>query len=176
PLTRQEFVDLVRFLSELGKVGPYAPGKARVVRRWQMIEPTPPNMDLARRTRVSAAAEPDSRFAWSPTYSRVSGDLPLADLPKLVIWTDTAPVSVVRFQLDATTPGAAKLRFNSTAGLALYVGANSVEVKPETPLDLKPGVQTLTLVIDRSKRAEGVRVGLDGMPGSPGRVSVVGGK
>src|SRR5262249_50927414 len=69
PLTRQEFVDLVRFLSELGKVGPYAPGKARVVRRWQMIEPTPPNMDLARRTRVSAAAEPDSRFARSPTDS-----------------------------------------------------------------------------------------------------------
>ena len=34
-LTRQEFVDLVRFLSELGKVGPYAPNPARLVRRWQ---------------------------------------------------------------------------------------------------------------------------------------------
>ena len=31
-LTRQELVDLVRFLSELGKVGPYALGNARVVR------------------------------------------------------------------------------------------------------------------------------------------------
>jgi putative heme-binding domain-containing protein len=176
PLTRQEFVDLVRFLSELGKVGPYAPGKARVVRRWQIIEPTPANMNLARTTRLAAAAEPDNQFGWSASYSRVSGDLPLVDLPKLVVWNDTAPVSVVRFQLDATTPGTAKLRFSSTAGLTLYLGATPVEVKPETVLDLKPGVQTLTLVIDRSKRTDDVRVELDDVPGSPARVTVVGGK
>src|SRR5262249_16457550 len=41
PLTRSELVDLVRFLSELGKVGPYAVGKARLVRRWQVLEATP---------------------------------------------------------------------------------------------------------------------------------------
>src|SRR5205823_123611 len=33
-LTRTELVDLVRFLSELGKVGPYQVGKEKVVRRW----------------------------------------------------------------------------------------------------------------------------------------------
>ncbi|HUR53032.1 MAG TPA: HEAT repeat domain-containing protein, partial [Gemmataceae bacterium] len=77
PLTKQEFADLVRFMSELGKVGPYAPSKARLVRRWQQIEPTPENMNLFRRTRVSAATEATNPFAWSPVYSRVSGDLPL---------------------------------------------------------------------------------------------------
>jgi len=176
PLTKQEFADLVRFLSELGKVGPYGPSKARVVRRWQVIEPTPENMNLFRRTRVSAAAEPDQPFAWSPVYSRVSGDLPLAELPKGVVWQDTDPQTVVRFQLDATTPGAARLRFNSVVGLTLYHGPAPVEVKAETPLDLKPGVQTLTLIIDRAKRAEDVRVELEDVPGSPARVSVVGGK
>jgi len=79
PLTKQEFSDLVKFMSELGKVGPYAPSKSRVVRRWQSIEPTPENMNLFRRTRVSAAAEPNTGFAWTPVYSRVSGDLPLDD-------------------------------------------------------------------------------------------------
>jgi putative heme-binding domain-containing protein len=34
-MTKQEFVDLVRFLSELGKVGPYATPKARLIRRWE---------------------------------------------------------------------------------------------------------------------------------------------
>ena len=38
PLTRGELVDLVRFLSELGKIGPYSVGKARVVRRWQVLD------------------------------------------------------------------------------------------------------------------------------------------
>ncbi|MFO0907940.1 MAG: c-type cytochrome [Isosphaeraceae bacterium] len=39
PLTRAELIDLVRFLSELGKIGPYSVSKARVVRRWQTLEP-----------------------------------------------------------------------------------------------------------------------------------------
>ena len=37
-LTRGELLDLVRFLSELGKVGPYSVGPARVVRRWEALE------------------------------------------------------------------------------------------------------------------------------------------
>src|SRR5262249_54166250 len=37
-LARAELVDLVRFLSELGKVGPYSVSKARLVRRWQVLE------------------------------------------------------------------------------------------------------------------------------------------
>jgi putative heme-binding domain-containing protein len=176
PLTRQEFADLTRFLSELGKVGPFGPPKPRVVRRWQLIEPTNPNMNLFRRTRVAAAAEPDQPFAWSPAYSRVSGDLPLAELPRLVVWQNTDPLSVVRFQLDVTTPGSAKLRFHSPAGLTLYLGPNPVEVKPETVIDLKAGVQTVTVVIDRAKRSDDLRVELEDVPGSPARVSVVGGK
>ncbi len=175
-LTRQEFVDLVRFLSELGKIGPYAPSKSRVVRRWQLIEPTAANMNFARRTRITATAEAENPFTWSPAYSFVSGDLPLAELPKLVVWNNTAAVSVVRFQLDVTTPGTVNLKLNSVAGLTLFVGPTPLEVKPETTLDLKTGMQTITLLIDRSKRTEDLRIELDDVPGSPARVAVVGGK
>jgi len=176
PLTKQEFADLSRFLSELGKLGPYAPSKARVVRRWQLIEGTPANMGLARTTRLAAAAEPGTPFAWSPFYSKVSGDLPLADLPKLVVWNGNDPLAVVRFQLDVTTAGAAKLKFNSAAGLTLFVDGKPVEAKAETPLDLKTGTVTVTMVVDRAKRTEDIRVELDDVPGSPARVSVIGGK
>lgn len=176
-LTKQEFADLVRFLSELGKVGtPYAPSKARVVRRWQVIEPTNENLNLFRRTRVSAAAEPDNPFAWSPAYSLVSGDLPLATLPKWSVWANTAEQTVLRFNLDVTTAGAAKLKINSVAGMSLYVGATPVEPKAETVLDLKTGVQTVTVMIDRSRRTEDVRIELDDVANSPARVAVVGGK
>ncbi|HSQ56578.1 MAG TPA: HEAT repeat domain-containing protein, partial [Gemmata sp.] len=100
-LTQQEFADLVAFLSQLGKVGtPYAPNKARLVRRWQVIEPSRENLYRFQRTRVSAAAEPENPFTWSPVYSMVSGDLPVASLPKFTVWNDTAAQSVVRFQLD----------------------------------------------------------------------------
>jgi len=175
-LTKQEFADLTRFLSELGKVGPYAPSKSRVVRRWQVIDATTENLNMFRRTRVSAAAEPDNPFLWSPTYSMVSGDLPLASLPKFTVWNDTAAQSVLRFNLDVTTAGAAKLKFNSVAGLSLFVGNSPIEPKAETLLDLKTGLQTVTVMIDRSKRTEDVRIELDDVTGSPARVAVVGGK
>lgn len=176
-LTKQDFADLVRYLSELGKVGGnYAPSKARLVRRWQVIDPSPANLNAFRRGRVSAAAEPGAPFTWSQGYSKVSGALPLAELPKFTVWNDTAPQSVVRFQLDVTTAGAAKLKFNSAAGLTVFVGNAPVEAKAETVLDLKAGVQTVTVLVDRSKRTDDVRVELEDVEKSPARVAVVGGK
>jgi len=175
-LSKQEFADLVRFLTELGKIGPYAPSKARVVRRWQVIDPTGPNLELFRRNRVSTAAEPDVAFTWSPTYSRVSGDLPLAEQAKFSVWSNTAEQTVLRFQLDVTTPGTTKLKLNSVAGLSLFAGFTPVEAKHEIVLDLKTGVQTITLILDRSKRTEDVRVELDDVPNSPARVAILGGK
>jgi putative heme-binding domain-containing protein len=53
-LTDQEFFDLVRFLSELGKPGPYAVGASPVIRRWRALE----------------------NGVWVPAYSLVSGVLP----------------------------------------------------------------------------------------------------
>src|SRR5262249_35475929 len=150
--------------------------KVRVVRRWQAIDPTNSNLNLFRVTRVSAAAEPDNPFMWAPVYSKVSGDLPLAELPKFTVWSGTAAQSVIRFQLDVTTAGAAKLKFNSVAALTVYVGNVPIEPKTETVLDLKAGVQTVTVLIDRSKRTEDVRIELDDVEKSPARVSVVGGK
>jgi putative membrane-bound dehydrogenase-like protein len=175
-LSTQEFADLVRFLSELGKIGPYAPSKARVVRRWQMIEPTAANLELFRRGRVSSAAEPNTAFTWSPTYSRVSGDLPLAELARFAVWSNTAELTVLRFQVDVTTAGATKFKLNSTAGLALFLNATPVDPKAETIVDLGTGIQTVTLIVDRSKRLESLRVELEDIPHSPARVALIGGK
>ncbi len=176
-LTKQDFADLVKFMSELGKVGGnYAPSKARVVRRWQVIDPTTANLNLFRRGRVSAAAEADNPFTWSQAYSKVSGDLPLAEQPKFTVWNDTAAQTVLRFQLDVTTAGAAKIKFNAVAGLTVYVGNTPIDPKLETVLDLKAGMQTVTILIDRSKRTDDVRVELEDVDKSPARVAVVGGK
>jgi len=175
-MTRQELVDLIRFLSELGKVGPYAPNKARLVRRWQVFEPTPENMNQLRRARAAAAVETPDAFVWSGAYSKVSGEFPLDSLPRLVVWNGSEPFALVRAQLDVTTGGPAKLRMNGAAGLSLWVGAAPVEVKDEISLDLKPGLQWLTFAVDLNKRKDGLRVELEDVAGSPARVNIVGGK
>ena len=40
-LTRAEFVDLVRFLSDLGKPGPYAIRSTPTIQRWRVLKPVP---------------------------------------------------------------------------------------------------------------------------------------
>ncbi len=176
PLTRAELVDLVRFLSELGKVGPYSIGQARVVRRWQVLDATPAAGNFLRRERIAATAGNDPVLTWSSAYSLVSGALPLDGLPQIRIWKEIAPVSVLRCQLDVTTAGKAKLLFNSTEGLTLFLDGQPVEAKEQVVLDLPQGLRTLTVAVDREKRKEPLRCELEDVAGSPARVRIVGGK
>jgi putative heme-binding domain-containing protein len=175
-LTRQEFVDLVRFMSELGKLGPYAPNKARLVRRWQVLEPSKENIFQLQRASAAKAVQTPEAFVWTSAYSKVSGEFPLDTLPKLVVWTGSEPFGIVRAQLDVTTGGAIKLKLNGVAGLSLWIGATPVDLKDETTLDLKAGLQTLTFSVNLNQRKEGLRVELEDVAGSPARVNIVNGK
>jgi putative heme-binding domain-containing protein len=176
-MTRGEFVDLVRFLSELGKVGsPYAPSKVRLVRRWQTLDVSNDNLNLIRRGRAAVAAETPDQMAWSNAYATVGGEFPLADMPKMVVWNDSEPISILRGQLDVTTGGQVKLKINSAEGLTLYVGNQVVDAKEETLINLQPGVQNLTFIVNLNRRKQGLRVELEDVPGSPARANIVSGK
>jgi putative heme-binding domain-containing protein len=174
-LTRTEFLDLVRFLSELGKVGPYAVNKARLVRRWQALEATP---DASRvlAAGVDTGLRDDPRLIWAPAYSTVAGTLPVGELPRLERIREKVSLAIVRFQLDVTTPGPAVLKLNDVRGLSLWQGRIAVPAQESTIVNLPLGVQTVTVVVDLAQRREPLRIELDDQPGSPARVRVVGGK
>jgi hypothetical protein len=170
----------VRFLSELGKVGPYSVSKARLIRRWQALDPTPAARDLLVRTSHAAVAVNDPVLTWLPAYSMVSGELPLDAFPVMRLQRypskEEMQLAFVRCQLDVTTAGPARLRLNSTPGLKAWLDGAPVEVSTEMRLDLGAGVRTLTWAIDLDQRREPLRVELDDVPGSPARMAVVNGK
>jgi putative heme-binding domain-containing protein len=174
-LTRPELVDLVRFLSELGKVGPYALSKARLVRRWQVLEPTGPAYTLLYRTSFASAAGQDPALTWTPAYSTVAGILPLNDLPRFRMKALGTNV-FVRCQLDVSTGGKVKLRLNSTEGLRVWVDKVPVEANEELALDLAQGVHKVTVAVDVSKRRKELRGELGEVVNSKARVRIVGGK
>jgi putative heme-binding domain-containing protein len=182
PLTRGELLDLVRFLSELGKVGsPYAVSPARVIRRWLALEATPEAYTGAIRVGIHyPATANDPKLQWSPVYSTVAGVLPPDAAPHLEIKhgleNSRELVSYLRGQVEVTTPGPVRLKVNGTAGLSLWLDGVAVPLKDELDLDLKPGMCTLTFAADWSRRKEGLRVELLDAPGSPARAKVVGGK
>jgi putative heme-binding domain-containing protein len=165
-LTRPEFLDLVRFLSELGKVGPYAVGPARVVRTWQALEDTPAARAALERGGTGAVGD-GGGVIWSSAYSRVAGDLPAEDVPA---------TGVLRFRLEATTGGPARLRLNAAEGLRLWLDGQPLAAAESVPVGLTPGRHTVTVAVDRAARREPLRCELEEVPGSPARAAVVGGK
>ena len=89
-MTRAEFVDLVRFLSELGKPGPYAIRTIPTIQRWRVLKPVSeaclvPSL-LAKRC-ATRCWMPTER--WTSAYARVDGSLPLeraASPPRAARW------------------------------------------------------------------------------------------
>jgi putative heme-binding domain-containing protein len=174
-LTHGELVDLIRFLSELGKIGPYSVSKARIFRRWQVLEQVPDNL----RTGASAdyaVRNNNPRLVWGPAYSLVSGVVPRDAIPALRLDAAPGPIGFARTQLDVSTPGPVKLAFNTTDGLALTVDGTEIAIGPNVVLDLKTGVHTIALRIELDKLRGGLRCTLEDVPGSPARAQVVVGK
>ena len=82
-LTRTELIDLVRFLSELGKSGDFQISKQPLVRRWQTLAPTEAAIMQLRRVSYASVAQNDAALTWTPAYAKVSGELPLNELSEL---------------------------------------------------------------------------------------------
>src|SRR5688500_2580486 len=178
-LTRQEFLDLCRFLSELGKPGtPYAPDTVQVVRRWRVLNARSAVRLVANPASLESPAALD-RLNWQPAYSLVSGVLPFEDLLPGVNHkaANPAPAAFARFELEVTSAGPIGLRLNSPAGVRLWVGGKHAEVKGnDVELDLDRGRHTLTFHLDLAARKKGgLRVELRDMPGG-GQAQPVGGR
>ncbi|MCS7166229.1 MAG: HEAT repeat domain-containing protein [Gemmatales bacterium] len=165
-MTRQEFLDLCRFLSELGKPGPFATPNVAVFRTWRHLQA--PQLDLSQLTgedilRLSR----DPAIPWAPVYSLVSGELPLSDL-------GSAPLSLVQTRLDVGTPGQLMLVLNSTKGLTLWLDGQEIPLAEQTRITVSPGLHTLTFRIDKRQRGDlGLRVILENVPDSPARAQIV---
>ncbi len=128
-LTEAELRDLIRFLSELGRPGPFRVEDAPVVRRWRVAP--------------GDAPPPADSPLWTARYSTAAGALPMADLPEGRVWA--------RFEIDVLSAGKVRLRTNSPAGLAL-----------DAEVDLASGRHWIVVGIDRSKRAEDLRISVEG--------------
>lgn len=175
-LTRPELVDLVRFLSELGKVGDYAVGRARVARRWQTLSWTKEAHTALNRTSFDTAATDHASLTWEPAYGQVSGDLPFDDLPKYQIHANTPPTTFLRTQLEATTPGRIELRFADAQGLSLWLDGKPTPLSTPLILELSSGIHTLTLAVDHAARKPFVRLELLDGPQVTGKADWVSGK
>ena len=159
-LTRVELVHLVRFLSELGKVGKFSVGKEQVVRRWQSLVWTPQANRRLNRTSFDTAAGDDPELQWVSRYSTVEGVLPLQQLAKFQPHREVNPTSFVRAELLVTTAGNVRLSCPDTTGLEMWVDGRPTELLAEMSLRVARGPHIVTIAIDQAKRRAAVRLEL----------------
>jgi putative heme-binding domain-containing protein len=179
-LTRSELVDLVRFLSELGKVGPYTASKDPVARTWQVLDATPAAYEALVSTSFATAARSQPSLTWSPAYSKVSGILPIDALPPLRFdkpdSKDFDLYGFARCRLEVSTGGSALLRLTPSTGIKLWLDDIPLPLAAPIPLTVTAGQHTLTLVSDLTRCRDGIHCELAEKPGLTARLRFLGGK
>lgn len=169
-LTRGELVDLVKFLGELGKVGPYQLKPDRTVRRWESFVMTQQGVELLRRNRLGIAATNDSRLTWEPVLARFDGALRLDALGVLGSvknkFMKVPPFTLVRFQIDVQQPGPVDLVFDSAQALQIWIDGKPVEPANRLRIEPSAGRHTVTIAVDREVRNDRLSCRLEDVPDS----------
>jgi len=148
-LTRNELLDLCRFVSELGRPGRYAVPSAKTIQRWRvLINPRAesihdvPHLEHLRQYVFDI---PDSQ--WRPAYARVDGFLPLEDL--------TTPhgsrITYLYGEIDVSREGLVEVRVDTSAQHQLWIASDEIdETTPGRPVAVGTGRHRITLRIELS--------------------------
>src|SRR5262249_36155428 len=109
-LTSNERLDLFRFLSELGKPGPFDASKGNVAPAWELFPPTPPTSPFGDQKILRTDLTNNS---WTPVRSLVDGRLLkeelAAPLKEVESRNPEAVFAAARFQLASSGPASFKL-------------------------------------------------------------------
>lgn len=154
-LEKEEFINLIGFLSKLGEPGNYRVSTAQFIRRWETI---PASKDLSKKIAnegLEYLTKMNTKIPSIPTYSKVAGDLPIEELPFFEV-NANKKYSVVRFDIEVLSKGNVRFLMNSTAGITAWVGQKPLQLTDQgTGVDLSEGIHQIMLAIDRSIRPTG---------------------
>ena len=174
-LTQNELIDLVRFLSELGKPGRYAVRSTPRMQRWRVLADVPallaqkvPDEEEFEDALVHAENVP-----WQPAYARVDGTLPLDQLAEETQQT----VLYVRGDVDVTSSGRVGFQIESADGVSAWVDGQAIGSESEFVTELERGTHAVVFRVDTSKRSSNdLKLELFQPNGSSAQFAVVDGK
>jgi putative heme-binding domain-containing protein len=172
-LTEQEFLDLARFISELGKPGPYAIRKTPSIQRWRVLtNPSPeltaetPNVEIFRERVLDAPADD-----WTTAYGTVGGALPLAELAR-----ERPAVIYFQGEIDVSQGGPIAIEIATTEPTHAWLDAEPFEAARRIEREMASGKHTLTFRLEVGSRPDPeIKVEFSKPPGSSAQFVVVNG-
>jgi putative heme-binding domain-containing protein len=150
-LTHGELVDLIRFVSELGKPGPYAPRNVPAIQRWKRLrELSPalrdgiPNREVIRESVLRAAPE-----MWDTVFAQVSGKLPLDELIK----PGASEAIYLQGEVLVVQGGIVEFQVQATAPVVFWIDEEPFEKQGAATVRLTPGRHHITVRVPVGKGA-----------------------
>jgi putative heme-binding domain-containing protein len=173
-LTKGELLDLIRFISELGKPGPYAVQTVPAIQRWRvLLNPSHeltdavPHLEHIRQLILDSTPE-----AWSAAYGQVAGVLPLDELRK----GNLPAVVILRGEVQVNEAGKIALHVHTTEKAQVWVDAEAFESQPQFEVSLAPGRHQVIVRVEISDRpAPELKIELTRPTGSPAQFEIIGG-
>ncbi|MFO0911704.1 MAG: PVC-type heme-binding CxxCH protein [Pirellulales bacterium] len=158
-LTDTELRDLVRFLSELGKSGPYALPTQRYLRSWETAGASPADVAAVARLGVEFLMANPDQLVWLPLAARVNGEVPVDELARVQVRPGEPAWSFLRSSVDVSESVRVKLQLvGADAGLRFWLDGNPISAADLQARELSAGSHTLQVVIDRSQRRGDLQV------------------
>jgi putative heme-binding domain-containing protein len=162
-LTRHEMVDLVAFLSSVGRVPDFTVGQSPIARRWDVLAASQDTQHQFYRLGLQEVTRDNPVFKWQRVYSRVNGELPVTALPDMKMLGQSKGnrgLTFVRCEIEAAADGESKLKIEAPADTRCWLDDQPVEAPSEAVVKLKAGKHRLTLAINQESPPAPLRVSL----------------
>jgi putative heme-binding domain-containing protein len=156
-LSADQQIDLFRFLSELGKPGPYDASKGNTARLWRLL---PATIDIAQFGDERVLKTDLKQADWAHAYSLVDGRLLKDDLEarlKSIAWRDPSAVYAAT-QFQSAKAGPVRLELSDVAAAGAWIDGRSVPAGKILEANLEAGTHTVILKFEARKLPEFVRL------------------
>jgi hypothetical protein len=149
-LSEKEKLDLIAFLSQLGKPGEFDASKGGVARAWRVYPLT--HTDQQNGLGNSVWDKPLTDKIWQPAFALVNGKLTrqlVEEAGKRSPWVGTLEVFAAT-ELQTPKAGSVKLNLDSTAG-EIWVDGRKIGGTGESSTELTAGTHRVVVRIDPKK-------------------------
>lgn len=160
-VSEKDRLDLVAFLSRLGKAGGYDASKGGVARRWRLANVVHTDRQNDDGDWYWKRSFDDAR--WASVYALVGGSLPRAVMDEMLTaqaWTSKVAV-VAATEIAQVSAGAVRFRLHG-AGAELWMDGRRLGGGPEVSVDVPAGRHRVVVVLDPRRLPDELRLEAEG--------------
>jgi putative heme-binding domain-containing protein len=172
-LTEAETLDLLKFLSVLGRPGDYSIRATQRFQRWRLLAQPKPELLAEIPNLVIFETEILDQGKWGSAYGLVNGNLPLAEIAQ----SQKSERFYLQGEVEVVEAGPVTLQFDSVEGLTVWVGKETLASPQGATVELTPGRHPITLRVDtQSRPSQTLKLELTRQEGASTQFQVVDGQ